>query len=490
VYEILQGTNQTINAVGNYWFQNSTEGVKLNIFDIDDSVSTGPVNVVPFLPYPVPVNVRGGDLDEYIFYFANDFTAFMRGALGTTPFDNEFNPFVDRNDDYVIDEVDFFLFALENNAARAIAPRQFPATPTPSPTFTPLFFPTATHTFTITNTPIVTVAPTETNTFPPGTIAPRTPTNTPTVTNTSSGPTATPTATVDTEPTDTPTTSPLVNIELCSALPNPVGNDDNNEQVTVRNLETSVQNLNGWFVQDEEGNRINLSGLIGSNQTSTFTIAGTEFMDNTGGETLTLFDSLDRQIDQATYPGNPVEGEVVSFSAACPPSGGASRLRVYPRSSTDPGFGEMNGLLRLHLNPGLCGRVQERDPQSTGIRHAIVLNGDITSTSYRYHLWMDTDSGNADFRVRLIHRQTSTSNETILGTSNFTVGSLEPVIVENPITGLNPDAVAGDLLILEVVRTSGSVSIGTYLFGDCADDGGNEPAGHSWVEFTGSVVDN
>ncbi|MCA9441724.1 MAG: right-handed parallel beta-helix repeat-containing protein, partial [Candidatus Omnitrophica bacterium] len=335
VYEVLQGTSQSINAIGNYWFENSAKGVKLKIFDFDDSQSAGAVNVVPFLPYPLPINVPGGDLDRDIFYFANDFTAFMQGALGTTPFDDKYNPAADRNDDYVVNDIDLFLFVLENNQKRVVPPREFPDTPTPTSTFTPLFFPTATPTFTVTDTPTTNRTPAPSNTpFPSITII-NTPGGTSTPTNTPAGATATPTATMDGGGgTATPTPTPgLVNIELCSALPNPVGADDGAEQVTVHNLETSVQNLNGWYIQDKEGNQFSLSGLIGANQTSTFTISGTAILNNTGGDTLTLFDPQARQVDQDSYAGNPVEGEVVSFSTTCPPSGGSSRLRIFPRSA-------------------------------------------------------------------------------------------------------------------------------------------------------------
>ncbi|MCA9443354.1 MAG: hypothetical protein KC964_21310, partial [Candidatus Omnitrophica bacterium] len=119
---------------------------------------------------------------------------------------------------------------------------------------------------------------------------------------------------------------------------------------------------------------------------------------------------------------------------------------------------------------------------------AIELGGDITSTSYRYHLWFDTENGNADFQVNIILRQSSSGNEQILATSNFSVVPLEPTIEENSVTGINPNAVAGDLLILEVKRTSTGVQLGQLVYGDCANDGTSEPVGYSWIEFTGSLA--
>jgi hypothetical protein len=111
-------------------------------------------------------------------------------------------------------------------------------------------------------------------------------------------------------PTDTPTLSPPL-IELYSALPNPVGTDPGNEKITLINKGGTSADLAGWKIKDAANNTVNLSGMIGGGETATFTPSGA-MLNNSGGDTLHLFNDSLVEVDTASY-GTVTEGEVVLF---------------------------------------------------------------------------------------------------------------------------------------------------------------------------------
>jgi hypothetical protein len=132
-YEILNSSNGVISAIGNYWLAGSSLDIKNKIFDADEAVSSGRVDVVPFLGGPAEVDLPGGDLDSDAFYFPNDFLVFMGGVTGTIPSDPLFRSFADRDQNHVVDYRDVFLYSLTYHQRSTRPPLELPPTATPAP---------------------------------------------------------------------------------------------------------------------------------------------------------------------------------------------------------------------------------------------------------------------------------------------------------------------------------------------------------------------
>jgi len=139
IYEILNNSPIKVEAVGNYWLAASLEDVKERVFDRDDNLESGRVNVEPFLVRPPALDVPGGDLDMDAFFLPNDFTKMMRSAFLTIPVDRDFSGDADRDEDFVVDHVDALLLSLILEERGVRPARQFPLTPTPTtkPVVTP-----------------------------------------------------------------------------------------------------------------------------------------------------------------------------------------------------------------------------------------------------------------------------------------------------------------------------------------------------------------
>jgi beta-lactamase superfamily II metal-dependent hydrolase len=96
-----------------------------------------------------------------------------------------------------------------------------------------------------------------------------------------------------------PTATSTVVIE--SLLPNPVGADEQREEVTLRNQGTSAISLAGWRLRDRSGLHWDLSGTIAAGQSTTFRRNGQAMTLNNQGDEIVLLDQSSTERDRFSY---------------------------------------------------------------------------------------------------------------------------------------------------------------------------------------------
>ena len=96
-----------------------------------------------------------------------------------------------------------------------------------------------------------------------------------------------------------PTASSTVVIE--SLLPNPVGADEQREEVTLRNRGATGVSLAGWHLRDRSGLRWNLTGTLGAAQIVTFRRNGQAMTLNNQGDEIVLLDQSSTERDRFSY---------------------------------------------------------------------------------------------------------------------------------------------------------------------------------------------
>ena len=96
-----------------------------------------------------------------------------------------------------------------------------------------------------------------------------------------------------------PTATSTVVIE--SLLPNPVGADEQREEVTLRNQGTSAISLAGWRLRDRSGLQWDLSGTIAAGQSTTFRRNGQAMTLNNQGDEIVLPDQSSTERDRFSY---------------------------------------------------------------------------------------------------------------------------------------------------------------------------------------------
>lgn len=105
-----------------------------------------------------------------------------------------------------------------------------------------------------------------------------------------------------------PSLSTSVVIE--SVLPNPVGDDDQLEEISLRNKGTASVSLVGWILRDRSGLTRTFSGTIGANQSRTFRRNGQDLSLNNGGDEIVLIDAQQAERDRFEYTAS-TEGTVI-----------------------------------------------------------------------------------------------------------------------------------------------------------------------------------
>jgi len=99
------------------------------------------------------------------------------------------------------------------------------------------------------------------------------------------------------------------NIILYSIYPNPVGQDNEGEYISIKNLSEDKINLNGWKIKDLS-KEYRLSGIIDEDQIIQYDRVSTSIaLNNTTAEMITLIDSSNNVIDVVGY-NKANEGEV------------------------------------------------------------------------------------------------------------------------------------------------------------------------------------
>ena len=100
---------------------------------------------------------------------------------------------------------------------------------------------------------------------------------------------------------------------IASLLPNPVGNENQQEIVTVRNGGTSAVSLNGWHLRDRANRTWTLFGTLEAGAERTFTRDGQSMALNNNGDTVALIDDGGNVVDSVSYQ-TAQEGKVLDAS--------------------------------------------------------------------------------------------------------------------------------------------------------------------------------
>jgi beta-lactamase superfamily II metal-dependent hydrolase len=97
--------------------------------------------------------------------------------------------------------------------------------------------------------------------------------------------------------------TPSVNVVIESLLPNPVGDDLHNEEVSLRNKGATAVSLANWFLQDASGRVWLLShiGIIPPGQSVTVRRNGMPMNLNNNGDEITLYDDRRQAQDRFRY---------------------------------------------------------------------------------------------------------------------------------------------------------------------------------------------
>jgi len=102
-------------------------------------------------------------------------------------------------------------------------------------------------------------------------------------------------------------------IVIASLLPNPVGPDDQLEEVTVRNTGNNTVSLSGWTLRDRGGRIWNLNSLgpIAAGESRTIIRNGQPMSLNNAGDEITLLDAGNLVQDQFEYSSSS-EGVIIN----------------------------------------------------------------------------------------------------------------------------------------------------------------------------------
>ena len=104
-----------------------------------------------------------------------------------------------------------------------------------------------------------------------------------------------------------------------AALPNPVGDDQQDEAVHIRNNGTTAEPLEGWRITDA----VATSWVLTTAMDGTIAAGATVIvlrrnrpmgLNNTGGDTIILTNRQGTEIDRESYTGNQASGVVHQFN--------------------------------------------------------------------------------------------------------------------------------------------------------------------------------
>jgi beta-lactamase superfamily II metal-dependent hydrolase len=87
-------------------------------------------------------------------------------------------------------------------------------------------------------------------------------------------------------------------------LPNPAGDDEQLEEVAIRNSGTAPLALAGWMLRDRSGLTWSLSGSVAAGQSQTFVRGGQPMSLNNSGDEIVLLDASGIERDRFAYAGS------------------------------------------------------------------------------------------------------------------------------------------------------------------------------------------
>jgi hypothetical protein len=99
-------------------------------------------------------------------------------------------------------------------------------------------------------------------------------------------------------------------VVIASLLPNPAGDDEARETVTLANRGSSAVALVGWTLQDRSGATWNLAGTLSPGQSRTFRRNGQAMSLNNAGDEIVLLDATRAERDRFEYPAT-TEGAAI-----------------------------------------------------------------------------------------------------------------------------------------------------------------------------------
>lgn len=111
---------------------------------------------------------------------------------------------------------------------------------------------------------------------------------------------------------DAPAPTPTVAVKITSLLPNPEGNENQNEKATIKNVGTQAVSLTGWKLRDLAGQvwRLDELGTLQPGEEKEIRRKGQPMAMNNGGDTIELLNPTGQAVQTVTYP-RVNEGEVV-----------------------------------------------------------------------------------------------------------------------------------------------------------------------------------
>lgn len=109
---------------------------------------------------------------------------------------------------------------------------------------------------------------------------------------------------------DAPAPTTAAPFRIFSLLPNPVGDETENESVTIVNIDGQSHSLSGWTLRDRVGTTWTLGGQLAGGEAVTILRAGQQMALNNGGDTIDLLDPAGEVAHTITY-GRVDEGEPV-----------------------------------------------------------------------------------------------------------------------------------------------------------------------------------
>ena len=103
---------------------------------------------------------------------------------------------------------------------------------------------------------------------------------------------------------------------ISGLVPNPIGPDDNHEQVTISNPTATPADLSGWKVKDSAGNEYPLTGTVPAQAELTVTMQRSAMLNNSG-DTVALVNPAGQQVQVVSYSASQAQpGARIAF----PPS--------------------------------------------------------------------------------------------------------------------------------------------------------------------------
>lgn len=111
---------------------------------------------------------------------------------------------------------------------------------------------------------------------------------------------------------------PSAALRIVATLPNPVGDDAQDEEVHLQNTSGQAVTLTGWRIGDASGSFWPLQAADGTVQPGATVIvrrrARSMSLNNTGGDTITLINPAGATVDQKSYSGTAASGQLFTFN--------------------------------------------------------------------------------------------------------------------------------------------------------------------------------